>query len=212
MERESEKTMSGNGQPNGTTLEMLAFVVQALMEHEKAVDKLINGLNKFKDEQSAKGTKLTDKMEGIEARVTDIQAKMDKLKKLADAISNAAKARTVEEKPQPACPPDSLTGTQKCRKWEDFQDAAVQADSLRFSYNEEENTFTVEAIKNKKQIIYSGDLPALAVLLKTWFANNLGIGDAESVFAASDKRSAIGEAQEKREIATIQLPPQRKAN
>ena len=50
-----------------------------------------------------------------------------------------------------------------CKQWEDFQNLAVKAQTLSFSYKEEEKIFQADALKGNQFITYSGALPKLSV-------------------------------------------------
>ena len=72
--------MLGNDQTDGTPKEMLAFVINALNEHEKKIDRLINMLETVKDDHSNNFEKLFNEFEKIEEKIASLQNKIDALK------------------------------------------------------------------------------------------------------------------------------------
>ncbi len=63
----------------------------------------------------------------------------------------------------------------RCKQWEDFQNLAFQAQTLSFSYKEEEKIFQADALKGNRIITYSGALPKFSQILKAWLSKELGI-------------------------------------
>ena len=53
-----------------------------------------------------------------------------------------------------------------CKQWEDFQNYAVGAQTVSFSYKEEEKLFSAEALKGNQIISYSGPLPKFSAVLE----------------------------------------------
>jgi hypothetical protein len=65
----------------------------------------------------------------------------------------------------------------RCKQWEDFQTLAFQAQTLSFMYKEAEQTFQVDAIKDSQIVTYSGDLPKIVALLRTWLGKQLEVSE-----------------------------------
>ncbi|MBS7621784.1 hypothetical protein KEJ32_06720, partial [Candidatus Bathyarchaeota archaeon] len=63
----------------------------------------------------------------------------------------------------------------RCKRWEDFQTLARQAQALSFLCKEAEKTFQADALKNNQIITYSGELPKPTTLLKSWLSKQLDV-------------------------------------
>jgi hypothetical protein len=184
--------MSGKGQSDGVAMEILAFMINALKQHENEIDRLIGGLGTVKGDQSNNNEKLNDKVEKIGEKITDLQNKIDKLKSYVSLVATAASTAEQKDSIVPEKMQSGSTSIMKCKQWGDFQNLAVQADALAFVYKEKEKTCGVEALKGDKLMAYNGEVPTLATLLKVWLSKQLEIFDGESVFVASNQRNANG--------------------
>ena len=58
---------------------------------------------------------------------------------------------------------------------EDFQTLAFQAQTLSFSFKEDEKSFQADAFKGNQIITYSGPIPKLSAVLKTWLSRQLDV-------------------------------------
>ena len=184
--------MSGKGQSDGVAMEILAFMINALKQHENEIDRLISGLGTVKGDQSNNKEKLNDKVEKIGEKITILQNKIDKLKSYVSLAATAASTAEQKVSIVPGKMQSGSTSIMKCKQWEDFQNLAVQADALAFVYKEKEKTFGVEALKGDKLMTYNGEVPTFATLLKVWLSKQLEIIDGESVFVASNQRNSNG--------------------
>jgi hypothetical protein len=63
----------------------------------------------------------------------------------------------------------------RCKQWEDFQNLVVKAQTLSFSYKEEEKIFQADALKGNQFITYSGAIPKLSSILKMWLSKQFDV-------------------------------------
>jgi hypothetical protein len=63
----------------------------------------------------------------------------------------------------------------RCKQWEDFQTLAYRAQTLSFSYKEDEKVFQADALKGNQIITYSGALPKFSSILKTSLSKQLDV-------------------------------------
>ena len=163
-------------------LEALDFIVNVLKEHEKDLDRLINELGTVAERMGDTG-EISSKVEKVEERLTTLQNEITNLITYLSttpqgAITLTAPAQQIHEQaqekpqtPETRGPPVIL----RCKQWEDFETLSFQAQTLSFMYREAEKNFQVDALKNGQIITYSGDLPKVTSLLKTWLAKRLDI-------------------------------------
>jgi hypothetical protein len=171
--------MAKSPQSRDDALEALDFIVNVLKEHEKDLDKLINELATV-TEQMGDESELNAKVEKIEEKIDTLQ------KEVANMVSHLspepkqnstplfAKEQAVEL--VPATPPIAAGAPStllRCKQWEDFQALAVRAQTLSFSYKEDEKMFQADAIKGNQIISYSGALPKFSSILKMWLSKQL---------------------------------------
>ena len=60
-----------------------------------------------------------------------------------------------------------------CKQWSDFQVLAAHAQTLTFNIKETEKIFQVEGFRGKQIIRFTGVLPNLSVVFKTWLYRQL---------------------------------------
>ncbi|KPV63584.1 MAG: hypothetical protein AOA66_0716 [Candidatus Bathyarchaeota archaeon BA2] len=149
-------------------LEALDFIVNVLKEHEKDLDRLIGQLATVTESLGETGEVAT-KIEKVEERLSTIQSEVASLIKYLS---------TPKEMPAyPIGPPVIV----KCKKWEDFKILAVGADTVSYQFKETEKTFQVDALKEGRVLIYTGEFPQNASLLKIWLSKELGVTE-EKIF------------------------------
>ena len=165
-------------------LEALDFIVNVLKDHEKDLDRLINELGTIAGQFGETG-EISGNITQIEQRISGLQGEV---KSLADSLSAAphetplvikgqqSEAVVGQKNEAPAPPP--IPGPPvilRCKQWEDFQSLACQAHTMSFLYKEAEKTFQVDAVKDNQVVTYSGELPKITALLKTWLSKQLDI-------------------------------------
>jgi hypothetical protein len=182
--------LTKNPQSKDDALEALDFIVNVLKEHEKDLDKLINELATV-TEQIGDSDELSGKVEKIEEKIDTLQKEVTNL---IGYVSNAPKealaATAANQQPNEAAPA-AVAPVQsgpsviiRCKQWEDFQTLALKAQTLSFTYKEEEKVFQADAIKGNQFITYSGMLPKLAIVLKMWLSKQLDVPDRNIVEGA----------------------------
>ena len=194
--------MSGNGRSDGVAWEILVFVINALKEHEEQLDQLIARLGTTLDDHTNNVDKLNCKFSEFEEKINRLQKEIFHLKGCVSTVANAAqtaeiKADVVEKKI-----PSKLTVVLRCSQWEDFQNSALQADTMTFDYDEKEKTFRVNALKGNQVVTFCGKAPSLEKLLKVWLHEQLEIADLENVVGSSDPSNLNEAAAKENEVGS----------
>ena len=166
-------------------LEALDFIVNVLKEHEKDLDKLVNELGTVADQLGDTG-EINGKVEKIEEKITGLQTEVGSLiKRLSTQQGQPQQALTAPttvkapERDTPASPV-ALSGIPlrlQCKQWEDFQNLASEAQAVSFICKETDRTFEAGAVKNNQVITFSGEIPKLAALIKTWLSKELEVSE-----------------------------------
>ena len=181
MKKKRGQMMSNKVPSKDEALEALDFIINVLKEHEKDLDRLISELGTITERFGDAG-EFGGKIEKVEGRLTTLQGE---IANLITYLSTSHEALTVpaqvmqEEKGQTPQirgnrgPPVIL----RCKRWEDFQTLAYQAQTLSFLYKEDEKSFQVDALKDNQIITYSGEFPERVSLLKTWLSKQLSISE-----------------------------------
>jgi hypothetical protein len=176
MLEDRDGAMSEKPQSKDQALEALDFIVNVLKEHEKDLDRLIGELGMVAEQLGDAG-ELSSKVVKVEERITNLQNQITSLiKHLSIPISEAPSAAGVHksEVVQPAVMPGRPL-ILRCKKWDDFQTLAFQAQTLSFVYKEAEKTFQANALKGNQVIVYNGELPTATALLKVWLSRLLEV-------------------------------------
>jgi hypothetical protein len=177
--------MSKNPQQKDEALEALDFIVNVLKEHERDLDKLINELATV-TEQMGDTSELSGKVDKVEEKINGLQKEITNL---IGAMSSAQSTAPVAAVNQPltsvSIAPVIAQGSQSvvlhCKKWEDFQNLAVGAQTVSYNYKEEEKHFQADAIKGNQVVSYSGPLPDFLGILKSFLSKDLHVSD-QSIF------------------------------
>jgi hypothetical protein len=175
------RKLAKNPQSKDDALEALDFIVNVLKEHEKDLDKLINELATVTEQMGDTG-ELDAKVEKVEGKIDTLQKEISNLAGyLSSAPKQALPAAVVKEQTVEVAPSVAAVaaGTPsmilRCKQWEDFQVLAVRAQTLSFSYKEDEKVFQADAIKGNQIISYSGALPKFSSILKIWLSKQLDV-------------------------------------
>ncbi len=174
--------LAKNPQSKDDALEALDFIVNVLKEHEKDLDKLINELATVTEQMGDTG-ELNGKVEKVEEKIDTLQKEVSNLiGRLSSAPKEAFPAAVAKEQPTTEVAPAAAAVVQngqsvilRCKQWEDFQTLAVKAQTLSFSYKEEEKVFQADALKGNQIITYSGVLPKFSSILKMWLSKQLDV-------------------------------------
>ncbi len=175
--------MAKNPQSKDDSLEALDFVVNVLKEHEKDLDKLISELATVTEQLGDTGD-LGGKVEKVEEKITSLQKEVSGMMSYIsgvaprEALPIPMPKETQETTPAALAAPTQQGGPSvvlRCKQWEDFQNLAFQAQTLSFTYKEEEKMFQADALKGNRIITYSGTLPQFSQILKAWLSKEMGI-------------------------------------
>ena len=170
--------MDKNPQSKDDALEALDFIVNVLKEHEKDLDKLINELATVTEQIGDTG-ELSSKVEKVEVKIETLQKEVTNLIGHLSGISKEAlPSEVAKEQPKELAPDVAQSGPSvilRCKQWEDFQTLVVKAQTLSFSYKEEEKFFQADALKGNQFITYSGALPKLSSILKIWLSKQFDV-------------------------------------
>jgi len=178
-------TLAKNSQPKDESLEALDFIVNVLKEHEKDLDRLINELATVTEQLGETG-EISGKVEKVEEKITSLQKEVTNLVSYISSVGpreappKAARERQTETTlaPAPVAPSVVAAGPSvilRCKQWEDFQTLAFQAQTLSFTYKEDEKIFQADALKGNQIITYGGSPPKFSTILKTWLSKELDI-------------------------------------
>jgi hypothetical protein len=178
--------MSGNGRSDGVAFEILVFVINALKEHEAQLDQLIARLGTIGDDHKNNVDKLNCKFSEFEEKINRLQKEIYHLKGCVSTVANAAPTIGIKTDVVAEEIPRKLAAVLRCNQWGDFQNSALQADTMTFDYDEKEKTFRVNALKGNQVMTFNGKAPSLETLLKVWLHEQLEIADLASVVGSSD--------------------------
>ena len=178
--------MSKGPQSKDEALEALDFIVNVLKEHEKDLDRLISELGTVAGQLGDTG-ELSGKVEKVEQRISGLQNEINSLVNYlstsprgAPLVIKEQKSETVVAQKSEVAEPVVMHGPPvilRCKQWEDFQNLALQAQTLSFMYKEAEKTFQADALKGNQIVTYSGELPKLTALLKMWLSKQLDVSE-----------------------------------
>lgn len=164
-------------------LEALDFIVNVLKEHERDLDKLINELGTVTEQLGDTG-ELSGKVEKVEEKINGLQKEVTNLiSYLSSAPKQALPVAVTKEQGGEAAPAAVVQGGPsvilRCKQWEDFQTLAFKAQTLSFSYKEEDKSFQADALKGNQIITYSGVLPKFSSILKMWLSKQLDVPEGK---------------------------------
>jgi hypothetical protein len=149
-------------------LEALDFIINVLKEHEKDLDQLIGQLGTITESLGETG-EIGGKIERVEGRLSTIQTEVSNLIRF---ISSPRPTTAY-----PIGPPVIV----RCKNWEDFKNLAEGADTVSYQFQETEKSFQADALKEGRILIYSGEFPKDARLLKIWLSKELEVVE-EKIF------------------------------
>jgi hypothetical protein len=179
-----------NPQSKDDALEALDFIVNVLKEHEKDLDKLINELATVTEQLGDAGQlggkvdKIEEKMNKMQKEVANLITCLSNNKSKETSQASAVIAPSTQMTSGSAPVDQHLTTIQngpsvilRCARWEDFQTLAFQAQTLSFSYKEDQKIFEADALKGNRVITYCGEAPNLPTVLKTWLSKQLNVDE-----------------------------------
>jgi len=178
--------LAKNPQSKDDALEALDFIVNVLKEHEKDLDKLIGELATVTEQIGDTG-ELSGKVAKVEQKIDTLQKEVSNLIGTISNVPKGALPAVVIEQPNElvssvsAVVSGAASVVLHCVQWEDFQTLALRAQTLSFSYKEEEKIFEVNALKGNQIIAYSGSLPKLSCVLKLFLSKQLDVPERSSL-------------------------------
>jgi hypothetical protein len=147
-------------------------------KHEKDLDKLINELATVTEQIGDTG-ELSGKVEKVEVKIETLQKEVTnligQLSGKSQETSPLVVARQQPNEVAEVTMPSGHSVIMRCKQWEDFQNLAMKAQTLSFSYKEEEKIFQADALKGNQFITYRGDLPKLSSILKMWLSKQFDV-------------------------------------
>ncbi len=174
------RILARNPQSKDEALEALDFIVNVLKEHEKDLDKLINELATVTEQMGDTG-QLNGKVEKVEEKINGLQKEVTNLITYLSSAPKEALPAAAKEQAVQIAPAGLVQGNPtvilRCKQWEDFQILAFQAQTLSFSYKEDEKFFQVDALKGNQIITFSGEIPNFSAVLKAWLSKKLDVSE-----------------------------------
>jgi hypothetical protein len=177
--------MAKNPQQKDEALEALDFIVNVLKEHERDLDKLISELATV-TEQMGDTSELSGKVDKVEEKINGLQKEVSNLLScfqgdVKPAPLVAAKEETAPVANLPAAVVGGPTVAVNCTQWEDFRVYAAGAQTVTFSYKEDEKILSAQAIRGNQIVSYKGPLPKFSSILKLYLSKELRISDQSIV-------------------------------
>lgn len=176
--------MAKNPQVKDEALEALDFIVNVLKEHERDLDKLISELATV-TEQMGDTSEISGKVDKVEEKINGLQKEVSNLLCCFQGNVKAAPLPVATEETAPAANlPVAASGptvTVNCTQWEDFRTYAVGAQTVTFSYKEDEKVLSAEALRGNQIVSYKGPLPKFSSILKLYLSKELRVSDQSIV-------------------------------
>jgi len=179
--------LAKNPQTKDDALEALDFIVNVLKEHERDLDKLINELATVTEQLGDTGA-LNGKVEKVEEKINGLQKEVanligylsnqpkETLSASAKELGNLAQTQAAPVMvAQVSASSSGLSVILRCKQWEDFQTLAIHAQTLSFSYKEDDKVFHADALKGNQIIAYSGPLPKFSAIIKAALSKQLDV-------------------------------------
>jgi hypothetical protein len=176
-------------------VEALDFIINVLKEHEKMLDKSIHELAMV-TEQLDNIDALNYKLGKVEEKISIIQEELTniasgRLNVANEALQVALKEEETQTQATSAKSPALVQGAStlilNCKQWGDFAVSANHSQMLFFSYEEDERVFRANTLKGKQMIRYTGALPNLSIIFKTWLSRQLDITEMSILEGFLDK-------------------------
>jgi hypothetical protein len=118
-----------------------------------------------------------EKINNLQKEVTSLISYLSSAPKETSTLPAVAKEQIGQAAPTPVAvtAQGGPSVILRCKQWEDFQSLAFRAQTLSFSYKEDEKVFQADALKGNQIITYSGALPKFSAILKMWLSKQLDI-------------------------------------
>jgi hypothetical protein len=141
----------------------LNFIVDALQEYNKYLDRLVSKLSNITEE--------LNKLEGAQESSKKLRKAEERLFAIETEFSEFIDYFSSSQNTSLCSYPPSLT--MRYKKWEDFKTQSTNAKLISFQLEEKERVFQVCVLKEGKVLTYSGEFPQHAKLLKSWLSKEL---------------------------------------
>ncbi len=177
--------MAKNSGSEDKYFEALDFIINILKKHEQILDKSIQELATLTEHLESISA-LYGKVENAEEKISVIQNEVTQIiGDQSNVPKEASQAKEENQAPQTLATHDfskpvlqsGLTLLLNCKQWEDFAALAMHAQTLSFSYKEDEAALQAHAVKGNQMIKYTGALPSISIILKKWLTQQLDITD-----------------------------------
>jgi hypothetical protein len=159
------------GKERAMSEESLNSIVNALEEYNDYLDRLVSRLGSITDK--------LNKLDGSQEWFKKIKRTEERLYAIEVEFSDFIKYFSSSQRASLVSGLPSMTI--RCKKWEDFKTQAANAKLVSFLVEEKERVFQVSALKEDKVLIYSGEFPQHAKLLKSWISRELSIPEGKIV-------------------------------
>lgn len=188
--------MVENSGSKDRSLETLDFIINVLREHEKNLDKTIDELSNVVEQVAGTAAGLKAKVEESEERINNLQKDLTNLiSDLSSAPKEVFPHEVKQKEPQIQVPSAFYSATiqgdhgliLRCNQWSDFQDLAMHAQKLSFTYKEDEKVLQTSALTRNQIIMYEGALPNLSMVLKKWLSIQLDVNEQNILEGFLDK-------------------------
>jgi len=141
----------------------LNFIVNTLQEYNEYLGSLVSKLSNITDE--------LNKLEGVQESSKKLGKAEERLSAIETEFSEFIDYFSSSQNTSLCSYLPSLT--MRYKKWEDFKTQSTNAKLISFLLEEKERVFQVFALKEGKILIYSGEFPQHANLLKSWLSKEL---------------------------------------
>ena len=181
------KDMAKDTGPEDKYFEALDFASNVLKKHEQILDRSIQELATL-TEYLEYITALYNQVENAEEKIAVMQKEVASLtggvpKVPEETFKALLKGRESQVWTQavihPAVVQSGSSLILQCKRWGDFVVLAMNAQTLSFSYREDEQAFQVNAIKGGQIIRYTGALPNFSIILKAWLYRQLNVAESD---------------------------------
>ncbi|RLF13577.1 MAG: hypothetical protein DRJ97_07815 [Thermoprotei archaeon] len=171
----------GGGLSNGeNALNALDLIINVLKDHEKELDKLVNELKGLVQKLSL--------LEGLVRKVEDIDRRLSIAEPVTRVVEPVKPVVEAEKPPTPA--PYGPPSTLRFKSWEEFREMASGGEVVSYVVREEdeEQVLEVEVLKGRLLLVYSGSVPEVKSLIKSWLSRELEVPKT-NVFEGSIRTS-----------------------
>jgi len=171
--------MTDDATSRDEAMEALDFIINVLKEHETSLDNAIENLSNIQ-ETMGQASAVVTKVDKLEESIDRLQQGFSQVSmKLSDVLKTAIIPKHHE-------PLAMSVGTQlcskgskptfmlECKSWEDFESLSLNSQIVSFNFRDG-RVLQAKAVKNDVIIDYTGALPSIKLVLKSWLSNKLNV-------------------------------------